>query len=756
MAEVGRVAVSDPGALLPRGFWAAVEVWLERPHVANKRLCGARLDARRSATLPSAEACGQGTSAGPEQKERGPGPGQGSPGEGPGPRPPSGPKQGTACCESEEAQGQCQQEEAQREAASAPLRDPGHPGHIEGEEGDFPAADLDSLWDDFSRSLARGNSKLLSFLTCSGAGSQPEAQRELDVVLRTVIPKTGPQCPITAPRREMVVQDVLNGTVTFLPLEEDDEGNLKVEMSNVYQIQLSHSRGEWFISVLIFCPERWHSDGIVYPKPTWLGEQLPAKLARWCVQNRKSGFKSTLSLISIMKYSKAYQELKEKYKEMVKVWPEVTDPEKFVYEDVAIAAYLLILWEEERAERGLTARQSFIDLGCGNGLLVHILSSEGHPGRGIDVRRRKIWDMYGPQTRLEEDAITPNDKTLFPDVDWLIGNHSDELTPWIPVIAARSAYNCCFFVLPCCCFDFVGKYRRRQSKKTQYREYLDFIKEVGSACGFHVEEDCLRIPSTKRVCLVGKSRTYPPSREASMDEKRTQYINSRQGRPVSPPGQGLSPSPPQVAFGSTGHCDGHQALDAGVGCVPGAQAAEHRSGPQTGGPWLPGFHPREKTERVRNCAALPRDFIDQVVLQVANLLLGGKQSNTRSSRNGSVKTWNGGESLSLAEVASALDAETLRRLKRECGGLQTLLRNSHQVFRVVNGRVHIRDWREETPRKTKPPAAKRRLLSEACKTRLCWFFMHHPDGCALSADCCLFAHGPAELRLPQTRRKKTL
>lgn len=37
-------------------------------------------------------------------------------------------------------------------------------------------------------------------------------------------------------------------------------------------------------------------------------------------------------------------------------------------------------------------------------------------------------------------------------------------------------------------------------------------------------------------------------------------------------------------------------------------------------------------------------------------------------------------SLSLAEVAAKLDAETLRRLKRECGGLQTLLRNSHQVF----------------------------------------------------------------------------
>nr|XP_011743253.1 probable tRNA (uracil-O(2)-)-methyltransferase isoform X5 [Macaca nemestrina] len=649
MAEVGRAGISDPGALLPRGFWAAVEVWLERPQVANKRLCGARLEARWSAALPCAEARGPGTSAGSEQKERGPVPGQGSPGGDTGPRLRSEPKQGMACCELEEAQGQCQQEEAQREAASAALRDSGHPGHAEGDEGDFPAADLDSLWDDFSRSLARGNSEMLAFLTYSGAGSQPQAQRELDVVLRTVIPKTSPHCPLTAPRREIVVQDVLNGTVTFLPLEEDDEGKLKVKMSNVYQIQLSHSKeecsmpfqrlllhaqlvlglgtqrevsllGRWRISapiprgagrktteqdcvrsleVAVCGQERWHSDGIVYPKPTWLGEELLAKLAKWSVENKKSDFKSTLSLVSIMKYSKAYQELKEKYKEMVKVWPEVTDPEKFVYEDVAIAAYLL-------------------------------------------------------------------------------------------------------------------------------------------------------------VCLIGKSRTYPPSREASVDEKRTQYIKSRRGCPGSPPGRELCPSPLRVAAGSAGHCDGHQALGARVGCVAGAWAAERGAGPQVEGAWLPGFHPREKAERVRNCAALPRGFIDQVVLQVANLLLGGKQLNTGSSRNGSLKTWNRGESLSLAEVASELDTETLRRLKRECGGLQTLLRNSHQVFRVVNGRVHIRDWREETLWETKQPEAKQRVLSKACKTRLCWFFTHHPDGCALSADCCPFAHGPAELRPPRTTPRKKI
>lgn len=462
-----------------------------------------------------------------------------------------------------------------------------------------------------------------------------------------------------------------------------------------------------------------------------------ARLARWCVGSRQHGFKSTLSLIPIGKYSQVYQELKAKYKDMVKVWPEVTDPEKFVYEDVAIAAYLLILWEEERAVRGETARQSFVDLGCGNGLLVHILSSEGHPGRGIDVRRRNIWDMYGPETHLEEWAVTPNDQTLFPDVDWLIGNHSDELTPWIPVIAARSSYSCRFFVLPCCFFDFVGKFQRSQSGKTQYRGYLDFITEVGSTCGFHVEEDCLRIPSTKRVCLIGRSRTYPPAGEASVDERRRRYIHSRRGRGPAPPPPGAAGAP----------CpEGGRGLDPGPGRPgPGVRAE---------GLWLCGFQPREQVERVRNCARLPRAFIDQVVLRVAGVLLGRKQSEPSSSQSRGAEAWNGGVSLSLAEVAGELDGETLRRLKRECGGLQTLLRNSPQVFRVVDGRVCIRDWREERPRKEKEPEAEQRLFSGAFKTRICWFFAHHPDGCVLPPDRCPFAHGPGELRPAPARKKR--
>ncbi|XP_030895007.1 probable tRNA (uracil-O(2)-)-methyltransferase isoform X5 [Leptonychotes weddellii] len=690
MAEVGRVAVRDPGALLPGGFWAAVAVWLERPQVANKRLCGVRLDARRSVGFPRAEACGHSPITGPQQEERAAArPCLRSLSGGLGPGPSTGPELGTAGRGPEESQPRRPQGEDPREAAAAAQLAgcPGQPGKAGVREGDFPASDLDSLWDAFSRSLAGGNPEMLAFLTGSRAGSQPEAPSELDVVLRTVIPKTGPHCPLAAPRREIVVQDVLNGTVTFLPLEEDDRGNVKVEMSNVYQVRLSQSQEEWFISILIFCPEKWHSDGIVYPKPAWLVEELLARLARWSVESKRSGFKSTLSLISIIKYSKTYQMLKEKYKDMVK-----------------------------------------------------------HPGRGIDVRRRKIWDMYGPQTCLEEGAITPNDKNLFPHVDWLIGNHSDELTPWIPVIAARSSYGCRFFVLPCCFFGFTGKYSRRQSRKTQYREYLDFIKEVGLACGFHVEEDCLRIPSTKRVCLIGKSRTYSPAGEGSMDEQRTQYINSRRGRPMSPPGEAPAPPPPRAALGRAGHPDGPQAPD--------AEAAKGGAEARANQLWLSGFQPREKAERVRNCATLPRDFIDQVVLQVAHLLLDGEQLNTGSAPSSSSKAWNRGGSLSLAEVARKLDRGTLQRLKRECGGLQTLLRNNHQVFEVLNGSVHIRDWREEKPHRQQCPEAKRRLFSEAFKTRICWFFSHHPDGCVLPSDGCPFAHGPAELRPPQTPKRQ--
>uniref|UniRef100_A0A8C2ING3 tRNA (uracil-O(2)-)-methyltransferase n=2 Tax=Cyprinus carpio TaxID=7962 RepID=A0A8C2ING3_CYPCA len=474
-------------------------------------------------------------------------------------------------------------------------------------------------------------------------------------------------------------------------------------------------------------PEQWCSDGVAYPKLSWLCTKLLPKLSRWALESKTSEFKSTLSLIPVEKYGILYQQLKEKYKELVKVWPEVTDPEKFVFEDVAIASYLLVLWGEERAEKGTTTKQSFVDLGCGNGLLVHILNNEGHPGKGMDIRKRNIWDMYGPGTHLEETAITPSNDFLFPTTDWLIGNHSDELTPWIPVIAARSSYSCRYFVIPCCFFDFCGKYQRRQCKKSQYKEYIDFVTDVSTMCGFYTEEDCLRIPSTKRVCIIGKGRRYREAEEAVVEKQRSDYIKRREALFTT---SGASMNVNQSGHYRLNHSDNGQKISTPVNN------------------WVNGFQPREKTETVRNCAALPRDFVDAVVLRVAKALLSLTERNTESSSCGD--TWNTGGSVLISEVVNLLDQSSLQALKKECGGLQTLLKNNHQVFRVEGGRVFIRDWRTHTLAQSSRVTSKRKPPpSGALKTRLCWFHTHHPHGCPLLREHCAFAHGETDLKNPQ-------
>ncbi|XP_075050481.1 putative tRNA (uracil-O(2)-)-methyltransferase [Mixophyes fleayi] len=655
MPELGRVSLGDSGCVLPGGFWAAVTVWLEKPQVLNKRLCG-------------------------------------------------------SCTEQSWEVGQSGEDLLLRSLLSL------LPGLS------CPGGDEDVL------------SSIRGYVESRESG-------ESTVILRSLIPKSNPHYSSTEPRRELVIRDVSGRVVTFIPLEEPSQGCFQVKKNNIYQIRLEHAEDDkWSVSLLTLYSEGWDSDGVIYPKISWMTNELLSRLARWSTEDRRSDFKSTLSLIAVDKYSKLYQSLKEKYKELVKVWPEVTDPEKFVYEDVAIATYLLVLWEEERSKKHLTEKQSFVDLGCGNGLLVHILSNEGHRGRGIDVRRRKIWEMYGPQTILEETAITPSDDYLFPDTDWIIGNHSDELTPWLPVIAARSSYSCCFFVLPCCFFNFYGKYNRKSSKKTQYREYLDFVTEIGAQCGFNVEEDCLRIPSTKRVCLIGETRRYPPQEEAQVDEQRAQYIASHSSDSTG------AKDDSRLCDGHADSADGEKSSDVSTKCPK----IEHTN-------WIAGFRPRDKVEQIRNCVLLPRDFIDKVVLQVAQLLLcSNTEDQSDSVHDGAEYTWNKGRCLPLREVAEVLDRETLQRLKNECGGLQTLLRNNHQVFQVMNSAVAIRDWSQETQTTSNKhrTAAKKRLSPDVLKTRLCWFYVNHPNKCPRASSNCPYAHGGEELRPPSLPQRK--
>lgn len=73
------------------------------------------------------------------------------------------------------------------------------------------------------------------------------------------------------------------------------------------------------LSLQVLKPDQWYGDGVAYPKLTWLTSELLPKLARWATESKATEFKSTLSLVPVEKYSIIYQQLKNKYKEMVKV-----------------------------------------------------------------------------------------------------------------------------------------------------------------------------------------------------------------------------------------------------------------------------------------------------------------------------------------------------------------------------------------------------------------------------------------------------
>ncbi|KAF2172350.1 hypothetical protein M409DRAFT_63066 [Zasmidium cellare ATCC 36951] len=201
-------------------------------------------------------------------------------------------------------------------------------------------------------------------------------------------------------------------------------------------------------------------------------------------------------LIPQKSYQDTYSRLKSKYgKRLSEQWVEVTDPGKHVFEDIAIAAFLIELWRgmyripnttssnidddgEDQEGGGKPPFPGFIDIGCGNGLLVSILLGEDYPGSGFDARHRKTWSILPPdvQAKLEQKILVP--KILQDTVvttstieeekqkeDWhdgifgekgpfIISNHADELTPWTPLLAYLNHSS--FIAIPCCSHDLSG------------------------------------------------------------------------------------------------------------------------------------------------------------------------------------------------------------------------------------------------------------------------------------------------------------
>ncbi|KAI5966559.1 TRM44 [Candida pseudojiufengensis] len=264
-------------------------------------------------------------------------------------------------------------------------------------------------------------------------------------------------------------------------------------------------------------------------------------------------------IVPKVNFQNKYIYLKSKYSsDLVNNWKESTDPNKHVFEDLAIAAFLIEYWNIKNFAKD---KFEFRDLGCGNGLLVYILIMEGYKGEGIDARSRKSWKTYPKfvQDKLFEQIIVPsillkphpsvsklipeiqdNGRTFndindtqaqlssnnllnspnvcttqeFPSNTFLIGNHSDELTCWMPLLGFP------FMVIPCCSHALNGnkirypppkKHISKQQQLLQhqqpvssstYASLVDHVEKLSILNGWEVEKEMLRIPSTRNAAIM--------------------------------------------------------------------------------------------------------------------------------------------------------------------------------------------------------------------------------------------------------------
>ncbi|XP_018561921.1 probable tRNA (uracil-O(2)-)-methyltransferase isoform X2 [Anoplophora glabripennis] len=418
---------------------------------------------------------------------------------------------------------------------------------------------------------------------------------------------------------EIVIFDKNENTATFLAVSEKHAHPLAPPFP--YNVELTSS-GNLRIKLLNFeDADTAHAE--------WIAAKLFPKLLKWTDEDMDlTDTTGSLSLISIDDYSCTYGRIKSKYgNDLVKEWPKKTntDPKKYVFEDLAIASYLICLWRKYEF-----SDIKFVDCGCGNGLLVYILNKEGYKGYGVDIRRRPVWDIYPKETQLKVGTVTPS--SVFANCTWIIGNHSDELTPWIPVIAMKSSPQTNIFVIPCCPYDFSGqKYARTNSFVSQYSDYFDYITNIYNTCGFDTKTDKLRIPSTKRRCLVGVRKKLSEDEMNRINSDVNTFIESR--------------------LSSTN------------------------------------FKARPNTEAVRNCTQLNRDLIHRLICACVNSLL--VQKNYIKKANGN--DWNKGSSLTIADLSKAIGKDNLKQLKEQCGGLQTLLRNHRYLFDIRRDVVYLRE-----------------------------------------------------------------
>ena len=356
-------------------------------------------------------------------------------------------------------------------------------------------------------------------------------------------------------------------------------------------------------------------------------------------------------LISQQRVQDTYTALKLRHADRLRNnWVEQTEPSKHVFEELGIAAFLIELWkdmyhggggEEEEQENGITARKGhakdvlnsfpgFVDIGCGNGVLVDVLIREGYHGWGFDARRRKTWATFtrAVQDHLKELILIPQPlfethanaahhganggllsqisgfrngqggeggkdpvwhNGLFPIGTFIISNHADELTPWTPLLASISSSP--FLAIPCCSHNLSGQRFRapsvynsysadrlapsyfaanvtksksiaikvacaeildddgdghnhqhqhqhqpaqgdlkdlsataRSKQPSAYSSLCDWVSHLAGEVGYAVEKEVLRLPSTRNMGIVGRTRLPGFEYEDESNEMRMERV----------------------------------------------------------------------------------------------------------------------------------------------------------------------------------------------------------------------------------------
>jgi tRNASer (uridine44-2'-O)-methyltransferase len=274
-------------------------------------------------------------------------------------------------------------------------------------------------------------------------------------------------------------------------------------------------------------------------------------------RGRSTGYKKRVHhdvIIPQKKFQDTYAYLKGKYaKKLIEGWIEQTPAEKHVFEDLGIAAFLIELWKVMYSEKGRDF-PGWVDIGCGNGLLVYILNEEGYEGWGFDARRRKTWATFGSEYKdmlkemllvpsvltdgEEEDMLRdapPSHPGVFPKGTFIVSNHADELTPWTPLLASLS--DSPFIAIPCCSHDLGGtrfrspvhrKYvvedpnatgREKNKQPSAYAGLCSWVSYLTESMGYKVEKEHLRIPSTRNIAILGRERVRDGAEEQSLEDK---------------------------------------------------------------------------------------------------------------------------------------------------------------------------------------------------------------------------------------------